>query len=251
MTNIFPLRRDTPRPEHHGQSGLALARLQEAALGDRLIRCSRKRITEHAGRPLNDDAYGAQETVGPAFVPCPAGQADPQGVLWRAHSVDEETAAVARLAFRLARDGESHLLGGLLRQGLPTDLFNEHGDSLLMLSSGSGQSATARLLLENGADPEHRNDRGETALTVAAARGDVGIAQTLLQHGAAVNGRGQNGRTPLMLAAMFNKVHVIEVLLAGGAEAGLTDRDGVTALGLARAMDAEEAARKLNAVRQD
>lgn len=96
MTNTFPISSDTFRPKNQGQARLALTQLQEAALGDRLIRCSRKWIAEHAGPLLNDDANAAQETVGPIFVPCPIGQTDPEGVLWQAHPVDEETAAIAR-----------------------------------------------------------------------------------------------------------------------------------------------------------
>src|SRR6478735_11880282 len=86
---------------------------------------------------------------------------------------DEETIAFAQRVFQHARAGQVQELGDLLRMGLPPNLRNEKGDSLLMLSSYHGHSETVRVLMEHGADPELANDRGQTPLAGAAFKGDM------------------------------------------------------------------------------
>ena len=69
--------------------------------------------------------------------------------------------------------GQARELGELLRMGLPPNLRNEKGDSLLMLASYHGHADTVRVLMEHGADPELANDRGQTPLAGAAFKGDM------------------------------------------------------------------------------
>ena len=97
--------------------------------------------------------------------------------------------------------------------GLPPNLRNEKGDSLLMLASYHGHADTVRVLMEHGADPELANDRGQTPLAGAAFKGDMATIMALLDGGADVNGRSDGGKTPLMIAAMFNRSEIVDVLL--------------------------------------
>ena len=117
---------------------------------------------------------------------------------------DDETLAFAARVFDLARHGDAAELGALLDGGLPPNLRNDKGDSLVML----------------------------------AAKGDLAIARLLLEHGAKADGTGGD-RTPLMVAAMFDKVEIATLLLEHGADPAARDKAGLGALDLARGMGAK------------
>src|SRR4051795_11886856 len=68
----------------------------------------------------------AQETAMQDEVPTPE------------RELDEDTLAFAQLVFQQARAGDAQGLGQLLGMGLPPNLRNEKGDSLLMLASYHG-----------------------------------------------------------------------------------------------------------------
>jgi uncharacterized protein len=165
-----------------------------------------------------------------------------------ASELDEDTLAFVRKVFHFARAGEAAELAALLDQGLPPNLRNERGDSLLMLACYHGHADAARALLEHGADPEIMNDAGQTPLAGAAFKGDTAIATLLLDHGAAVDNAGPNGKTALMFAAMFNRVAIVRLLLARGADPFRLDADGNAILDAARRMGAADTAELLAAV---
>src|SRR5689334_12100952 len=106
-----------------------------------------------------------------------------------ARGLDEDTLAFVGRVFGLARGGVAGELAQLLRMGLPPNLRNEKGDSLLMLACYHGQAEAARVLLDAGADPELANDRGQMPLAGAAFKGALDVARLLLARGAAVDGR--------------------------------------------------------------
>ena len=155
-------------------------------------------------------------------------------------ALDAETLAFAARVFGYARGGQAELLGDLLAQGLPPNLRNERGDSLLMLACYHGHEAAARLLLDHGADPDLANDRGQTPLAGAAFKGDAGIVRLLVARGAAIDSRGEGGRTALMVAAMFNRAEIVRLLLAHGADSGLCDASGLDARTAAEIMGAPD-----------
>ena len=109
------------------------------------------------------------------------------------NQLDDDTLAFARKVFQMARGGETAELVALLAQGMPANLRNERGDSLLMLASYNGHPETTKALLEHGADPELQNDAGQSPLMGAAFKGDMAIATLLLDHGAQPDGRGRDG----------------------------------------------------------
>ena len=82
--------------------------------------------------------------------------------------LDEATLEWVRKVFQYARSGDAEPLGALLAQGLPPNLRNERGDSLLMLACYHGHHDAARVLLEHGADPQLMNDAAQTPLHGAA-----------------------------------------------------------------------------------
>jgi ankyrin repeat protein len=98
-------------------------------------------------------------------------------------------------SFDAARSGDADALAPLLAHGLPPNLTNERGDTLLMLASYHHQAATVDLLLAHGADVERINDRGQTALGAATFTRDVGIVNRLLAAGADPDGGGRSARS--------------------------------------------------------
>lgn len=100
--------------------------------------------------------------------------------------LDMETQEFVHQLFDLARQGNSQRLEQLLQQGLPPNLRNHKGDSLLMLASYHGHADTVRLLLAYKADPDLRNLAGQTPLAGAAFKGDLAMVELLLAGSADV-----------------------------------------------------------------
>jgi len=159
--------------------------------------------------------------------------------------LDDATLAFAGRVFQFARLGHTQELADLFGQGLPANLRNDKGDSLLMLAAYNGQAETARAILEHGGDPELANDRGQTPLAGAAFKGDRAMAELLLAHGALVDGTGDGTRTALMTAAMFDRLEIIDLLLAHGADPDRRDGAGLTAAEMAQSMGAVHAPTRL------
>ena len=97
---------------------------------------------------------------------------------------DEETIAFAGRVFQLARSGGAEQMRSLLAQGLPPNLRNDKGDTLLLLAAYYDSPATVRALLARGADPDRVNDRGQTSLAAAVFCGSAESVQALLAAGA-------------------------------------------------------------------
>jgi ankyrin repeat protein len=86
--------------------------------------------------------------------------------------------------FDLARHGETARLAEYVDAGLPVNLTNAAGDSLLILAAYHTHLETVRALLERGADTGRVNDRGQTALAAAVFRRSEPIVTALLEAGA-------------------------------------------------------------------
>jgi hypothetical protein len=131
----------------------------------------------------------------------------------------EETryAELQALALDYARAGETEPLAGMLRHGLPVNLADAKGNTLLMLASYNGNPETTRMLLEFGAEVDRRNSRGQTPLGGAAFKGYDDILTLLLAHGADIDGDNGGGMTPIMFASMFGRTGAVEQLKAHGA----------------------------------
>ena len=154
--------------------------------------------------------------------------------------LDDAALAFAEQVFDNARTGDAERLGDLLGRGLPANIRNHNGDSLLMLTSYHGHLDASRVLLENGADPQLRNDKGQSPLAGAAFKGNLEMTRLLLDHGADVESASPDGKTALMMAAMFNRSEIVELLLARGADPHATDSNGATPLAAAAMMGATD-----------
>jgi ankyrin repeat protein len=97
---------------------------------------------------------------------------------------DPELIEFATRLFNLARAGDTAALASYLDAGVPVNLANGTGDSLLMLAAYHGHAATVRALITRGADPGRANDRGQTPLAGAVFKRERKVVRTLLDHGA-------------------------------------------------------------------
>jgi hypothetical protein len=96
----------------------------------------------------------------------------------------EAAFALAGRLFDAARHGDAATLARYLDAGVPPDLTNSAGDSLLMLASYNGHPAIVRDLVERGADVNKANDRGQTPLAGAVFKGHISTARLLYEAGA-------------------------------------------------------------------
>ena len=121
-------------------------------------------------------------------------------------------------ALDFARAGDTDALELMVQAGLPADLSDHKGNSLLMLACYYQNLDTARMLLDHGATPNSRNDRGQTPLGGVAFKGYADIAELLIGHGADVNADQGGGKAPLIFATLFGRLATRRILKRHGAK---------------------------------
>ena len=127
-------------------------------------------------------------------------------------TLTEEDLGVLRSMFDLARSGDTERLAEAVGAGIPVNLTNEAGDSLLMLAAYHDHPATVRALLDRGADTARVNDRGQTALGAAVfRRSERGVAHLL----AAGADPALGPRSALDIADFFDLPEMRALLRAG------------------------------------
>lgn len=112
-------------------------------------------------------------------------------------------------AFSFARHGESELLAAYVDAGIPVDLTNDSGDTLVMLAAYHGHSDTVAALLARGAEVNRLNDRGQSPLAGAVFKSETEIVKALLTAGADVHA-GQP--SALETARMFGNTAMLALL---------------------------------------
>ncbi|SCF23304.1 ankyrin repeat domain-containing protein [Micromonospora mirobrigensis] len=98
--------------------------------------------------------------------------------------LDAETIEFAHRMFDLARSGAEDELAANVDAGLPVNLTNAKGDTLLILAAYHAHPETVAALLARGADHTRANDRGQTALAAAVFRQNAEAVRALLDAGA-------------------------------------------------------------------
>ncbi|MCF7729647.1 MAG: ankyrin repeat domain-containing protein [Chthoniobacterales bacterium] len=122
---------------------------------------------------------------------------------------EERYAALQDVALQYAREGETEPLRKMLEHGLPVNLANSKGNTLLMLAAYHDHSKTTQMLLDYGAEADRPNDRGQTPLAGVAFKGYTQVAKILLQ--AEANPIASQGKimgvemTPLRFAMLFGR----------------------------------------------
>ena len=97
---------------------------------------------------------------------------------------DEGAVELAHQMFDLARDGRADRLDAYVEAGVPVDLTDAAGNTLLMLAAYHGHASTVAVLVRRGADVDRVNDRGQTPLAGALFKGEDDVVRTLLGAGA-------------------------------------------------------------------
>jgi ankyrin repeat protein len=108
--------------------------------------------------------------------------------------IDPGVVELAGRVFDLARGGQTEELAAYVDAGVPVNLTNDKGDTLLILAAYHGHPATVGALLDRGADHARANDRGQTALAAAVFRQSTETVTRLLAAGADPDAGGPSAR---------------------------------------------------------
>ncbi|KAI0048486.1 ankyrin [Auriscalpium vulgare] len=111
--------------------------------------------------------------------------------------------------FDAARDGSSELLLQAVDAGLPANLTNDKGNTLLMLAAYSGHADLTRELIARKADPNRLNDAGQSPIAGAVFKGEEAVVRVLAEGGADPRLGKPNA---IQTARMFGKAELLEVL---------------------------------------
>lgn len=99
-------------------------------------------------------------------------------------SLPQEAVAFAGRMYDAARVGDVAIFQQALPAGLPPNLTNEKGDTLLMLAAYHGHAEVVKLLIQHGGDPNRVNDRGQSPLAGAVFKKEDDVIEALLEGGA-------------------------------------------------------------------
>ena len=83
----------------------------------------------------------------------------------------------------MARQGKVQMLSSVIDQGIPVNLTDGKGDSLLILAAYNSQPEVVKALIERGAELDQLNARGQSALTCAVFKQDEESTRMLLEAG--------------------------------------------------------------------
>ncbi|MDB1087943.1 ankyrin repeat domain-containing protein [Streptomyces sp. ACA25] len=124
---------------------------------------------------------------------------------------DPEVLQLAAKIFELARHGDTDTVAAYVDAGVPPNLSNDKGDTLIMLAAYHGHADTVRVLLARGADPGRLNDRGQTPLAGAVFKGETEVVRALLEGGA---DPAEGQPSAIDTARMFEKADLLELFEA-------------------------------------
>jgi uncharacterized protein len=123
--------------------------------------------------------------------------------------IDPGVVELAGRVFDLARGGHTDELAGYVDAGVPVNLTNDKGDTLLILAAYHGHPETVGALLDRGADHSRANDRGQTALAAAVFRQSADTVTRLIDAGADPDAGGPSARAT---AIFFELPAMVELL---------------------------------------
>ncbi|MBE3076241.1 MAG: ankyrin repeat domain-containing protein, partial [Actinobacteria bacterium] len=94
---------------------------------------------------------------------------------------DLRLVTIAHACFDFARAGETERLRAYVEHGVPANLTDATGNTLLMLAAYHGQAETVSALVALGADPDRTNDRAQSPLAGAIFKGEDEVVAALLE----------------------------------------------------------------------
>ncbi|MEU6263943.1 ankyrin repeat domain-containing protein [Saccharopolyspora shandongensis] len=118
----------------------------------------------------------------------------------------EQAERVVAIAMDLAREGETAQLAEFVDHGLPVDVADQGGNTLLMLAAYHGHADTVRALLDRGANPDLRNERDQAPIAGALFKGADEVVAVLREAGADLDAGTPSARAA---ATMFGREHLL------------------------------------------
>ncbi len=97
---------------------------------------------------------------------------------------DPELAELAGRLFDMARAGDTDSLVSYLQAGVPVNLTNQTGDTLVMLAAYHGHASAVEALIGSGADVDRPNDKNQTPLAGAVFKSNDDVVRALVAAGA-------------------------------------------------------------------
>ena len=123
--------------------------------------------------------------------------------------IDPGVVELAGRVFAMARGGDAESLAAYVDSGVPANLTNEKGDTLVMLAAYHGHAEAVRVLVERGADLDRLNDRGQSPVAGAVFKGDGDVVRALVAGGADPTA---GHPTAIDTARMFERADLLAVL---------------------------------------
>lgn len=123
--------------------------------------------------------------------------------------IDPGVVELAGRVFAMARAGDAATLAAYVDAGVPVDLTNEKGDTLVMLAAYHGHADAVSALVERGADVDRLNDRGQSPLAGAVFKGADAVVRVLVDGGADPRA---GHPTAVDTAVMFERDDLLAVL---------------------------------------
>lgn len=114
----------------------------------------------------------------------------------------DEMIQVALELFDAARAGQTERVLAYVDAGVPVDLTDHQGNTLLMLAAYHGHAALVDGLAERGAKVDTANDRDQVAIAGALFKGHDDVIAVLMRRGASLDVGTPTGRDA---AAMFER----------------------------------------------
>ena len=96
----------------------------------------------------------------------------------------DEMIQVALELFDAAREGQTERVLAYVDAGVPVDLTDHQGNSLLMLAAYHGHPGLVSGLAERGANVDAINDREQVAIAGALFKGFDDVVEVLVRRGA-------------------------------------------------------------------
>ncbi|WP_109509407.1 ankyrin repeat domain-containing protein [Nocardioides speluncae] len=99
-----------------------------------------------------------------------------------ADDVDARLEQLGLAMFDLAHDGDADKVLAYLDAGVPADLTNDNGSTLLMVASYYGHTELVHGLVDRGADVNRLNNCGQSPLAGALFKGENDIVRYLMDN---------------------------------------------------------------------
>ena len=136
-----------------------------------------------------------------------SGASGPEDLPAEGGALDPELVEIAHACFDLARAGETERLDLYVEHGLPANLTDADGNTLLMLAAYHGHADTVAMLLRRGADPDRLNGRGQSPVAGALFKGEDEVVRLLVEAGADLDAGVPTAR---QAAEMFGRANLLD-----------------------------------------